>query len=29
MGIGQKDHDKVRDFVQGAKAAAVEASKGF
>jgi len=26
---GQKDHDKVRDFVQGARAAAAEASKGF
>ena len=26
---GQKDHDKVRDFVQGARTAAAEASKGF
>jgi indole-3-glycerol phosphate synthase/phosphoribosylanthranilate isomerase len=26
---GRKDHDKVRDFVQGARTAAREASKGF
>jgi phosphoribosylanthranilate isomerase len=26
---GRKDHDKVREFVQGARTAAREASKGF
>jgi phosphoribosylanthranilate isomerase len=26
---GTKDHDKVKDFVGGARKAAIEASKGF